>query len=406
MRALIAFFSRGVGAADSAVCARAVKAATTGWVMMLLNNRSRRILVWDAPTRIFHWSLVTATVIAFVTGFVLPQWWLDAHVSAGYTIIGLLVFRFVWAAFGSEYSRLRSFTYSASETIEHLRGVLLLSPRHYVGHNPAGAAMIFALAFVLCALVVTGLLIEGGEEKMGPLAGITTYAVGNVAKSLHPILVWILTLMVAGHIAGVVIESVLTRENLVVSMIGGYKVIPKGTPLPPLRRPRWRAALLSWAAVVVAGGLILALLERLPPRGIPTDSVNAVYARTCGACHAPYHPSLLPAASWQAVLRQLDDHFGIDNSKLSRADLVEIAAFLATHAAEAWDTETGVRFRTVSETEPRRITATPYWQSMHASLPDSWFARTSVGSKNNCGACHIDAETGRFADSRIVVPKE
>jgi cytochrome b len=363
-------------------------------------------MVWDAPTRIFHWLLVIATVTAFVTGFVLPQWWLDAHLSAGYTIIGLLVFRFIWAAFGSEYSRLGSFTYSPSETLGHVRGVLLLSPRHYIGHNPAGAAMIFALAFVLCALVVTGLLIEGGEEKIGPLAGITTYAIGNVAKSLHQVLVWVLSLMVAGHIAGVIIESVLSRENLVASMISGYKVIPGGAPLPPLRRPRWRAALLSWTIVVAAGTLMLALLGRLPPRGIPTEVVNDVYVRTCGACHAPYHPSLLPAASWQAVLRRLDDHFGIDNSKLPTSDLVEIAAFLATHAAEAWDTETGVRFRTVSESEPRRITATPYWQTMHASLPEAWFGRNSVGSKTNCGACHLDAASGRFADSRIVVPKE
>ena len=188
--------------------------------------------------------------------------------------------------------------------------------------------MIFALAFVLCALVVTGLLIEGGEEKIGPLAGITTYAIGNVAKSLHQALVWILSLMVAGHIAGVIIESVLSRENLVASMISGYKVIPGGTPLPPLRRPRWRAALLSWTIVVAAGTLMLALLGRLPPRGIPTEVVNDVYVRTCGACHAPYHPSLLPVASWQAVLRRLDDHFGVDNSKLPTSDLVEIAGFL------------------------------------------------------------------------------
>ncbi len=374
--------------------------------MTALDKRYRRILVWDAPTRIFHWLLVIAIVIAFVTGFVLPQWWLDAHLSAGYTIIVLLVFRFIWAAFGSEYSRLGSFTYSASETLGHLRGVLLLSPRHYIGHNPAGAAMIFALAFLLCALVVTGLLIEGGEEKMGPLAGLTTYAVGNVAKSLHPMLVWILCVMVAGHIAGVVIESVLTRENLVVSMISGYKLIDKATPLPRHRRPRWRAALLSWALVVAAGALTVVLLGRLPPKGIPTDMVNAVYARTCGACHAPFHPSLLPAASWQAVLRRLDDHFGVDNSKLPTAALVEIAGFLATHAAEAWDTETGVRFRSVSASEPRRITATPYWRTMHDPLPAAWFARASVGSRTNCAACHVDAASGRFADTRIVVPKE
>ena len=374
--------------------------------MTSVDSGYRRVLVWDVPTRVFHWLLVTATVTAFVTGYILPQWWLGAHRWAGYTIIVLLVFRFVWAAFGSEYSRLGSFTYSPKETFGHLRGVLLLSPRHYVGHNPAGATMIFALAAVLCGLVVTGLLIEGGEEKIGPLAGVASYAVGNAAKILHLVLVWIICLMVAGHIGGVVIESLLTRENLVAAMITGYKIVPTDTPLPTLRRPYWGAALASCAILIGGGALVLMLLGRMPPRGIPLNAVNATYSRTCGTCHAPYHPSLLPAASWQAVLSELDNHFGVDNSKLPASTLVEIAGYLATHSSEAWDTEAGVRFRTASKAEPQRITATPAWQSIHAPVPESWFARKSVGSKRNCIACHRDAASGRFADSHISVPKE
>ncbi len=354
----------------------------------------------------FHWLLVAATSVAIMTGFVLPQWWLSAHRSAGYAIICLLVFRFVWAAFGSEHSRLGSFTYSPSETLDHLRGVLLLSPRHYIGHNPAGALMIFALAVVLCLLVVTGLLTEAGEEKIGPLAGITTYAVGNTAKTIHEVLVWILASMVAGHLAGVIVESVLTRENLVTSMITGCKTLREGTHLLAYRRPRWRAALGSWVVVIGVGALTLTLLGRLPPKGIPATTANAAYTRVCGACHAPYHPSLLPAASWQAVLGQLDNHFGRDNSGLPAPALAEIAKFLASHGAEAWDNEIGIRFRVVTVSEPRRISATPAWQSKHALVPASWFTREAVGSKSNCSACHSDAASGRFDDAKISVPKE
>lgn len=369
------------------------------------NLRYRRVLVWDLPTRVFHWLLVTATTTAFVTGFILPQWWLGAHRSAGYVIVGLLVFRFVWAAFGSEHSRLADFAYSPSETLGHLRGILMLGPRHYLGHNPAGAAMIFALAFVLCGLVVTGLLIEAGEEKIGPLAGVTTYAVGHAAKAFHEVLVWILAAMVAGHVAGVIVESLLTHENLVASMITGRKELPEGAPLPALRRPRWRAAVASWVIVIGVGALTLVLLGRLPPKGIPATSVNTAYARECGACHSAYHPSLLPAASWQAVLGRLEDHFGEDAS-LPAPVLAEIAGFLATHAAEAWDTEIGIRYRTVTASETRRITATRAWLRKHAPLSDAWFARKSVGSKGNCSACHSDAASGRFDDSKISVPKE
>jgi cytochrome b len=369
-------------------------------------SRHRRLLVWDVPTRMFHWFLVVATVTAFATGFVLPEWWLGAHRTAGYTILVLLVFRFVWAAFGSEYSRLGSFTYSPNETFDHLRGLLLLSPRHYVGHNPAGAAMIFALAAVLCGLVFTGLAIEGGEEKIGPLAGIASYALGNAAKTVHWVLVWTICLMVAAHVAGVVVESLLTRENLVASMITGYKIVPADAHLPAPLRPHWGAALASFAVVVGAGALALVLLGRMPPRGIPPHAVNATYVETCGACHPPYHPSLLPADSWQNLLSRLDDHFGMDNSKLPTPALVEIAGYLATHSAEAWDTEAGVRFRTASKEEPRRVTATPGWRSIHARVPESWFDRNSVGGKSRCAACHRDAATGRFADSHISAPKD
>lgn len=204
--------------------------------MRAFNGPHRRVLTWDVPTRLFHWFLVAATVTAFVTAIIAPEWWLDVHLTAGYVIVALLVFRFVWAAFGSEYSRLGSFTYSPKETLGHLRAMLLLSPRRYIGHNPAGAAMIYALAFVLCSLVLTGLLIEAGEEKIGPLAGITSYSVGNAAKTFHLVLVVILVLMVAGHIAGVIIESILTRENLITTMVTGYKCIPAGTKLPAPRR--------------------------------------------------------------------------------------------------------------------------------------------------------------------------
>jgi cytochrome b len=68
--------------------------------MSAFNGPHRRVLVWDVPTRLFHWLLVTATVTAFVTGFIVPEWWLDVHRTAGYVIVALLVFRFVWAAFG------------------------------------------------------------------------------------------------------------------------------------------------------------------------------------------------------------------------------------------------------------------------------------------------------------------
>ncbi len=196
---------------------------------------ARSVLVWDLPTRLFHWFLVAAVAVALVTGFLAPEAWLGVHMAAGYFVLGLLSFRVIWGFFGSEYSRLASFAYPVRRVIEHLRGLMLLRPSHYLGHNPSGAVMIFALFAVLAALVVTGLIEVAGEEKQGPLAGVVGYALGNGAKSVHWVLASILLAMIALHLAGVLVGTWLLKEPLIRAMITGCKPVPANAPLP---RPR------------------------------------------------------------------------------------------------------------------------------------------------------------------------
>jgi cytochrome b len=212
---------------------------------------SRWVKVWDLPTRLFHWLLVSLVVVGVVTGFVTPEWWMGVHIWAGYGLLALMAFRLVWGLCGPEYSRVVSFLYPPRSTVEHLRGLVLLRPPHYVGHNPTGALMVFALTGVLIAIVATGLLVLGGEEKQGPLLAVIGYAVGSAAKQVHRWLVLLLLALVAGHVAGVVTESLLTHDNLVRAMITGWKRLPPeapgSTPRParcsPSRCSRsWRVA--------------------------------------------------------------------------------------------------------------------------------------------------------------------
>ena len=143
------------------------------------SGAGRWVKVWDLPTRLFHWLLVLLVATGVVTGFIAPEWWMGVHIWAGYGLVALMAFRLVWGICGSEYSRVVSFIYPPRDTFEHLRGLVLLRPPHYVGHNPTGALMVFALTGVLIALVATGLLVLGGEEKQGPLAAVIGYSVGR-----------------------------------------------------------------------------------------------------------------------------------------------------------------------------------------------------------------------------------
>lgn len=69
------------------------------------------VRVWDGPTRLFHWALVAAVTTASITGYLAPEWWMGVHTWSGYVIVLLLVFRLVWAVFGSEYSHIASWAH-------------------------------------------------------------------------------------------------------------------------------------------------------------------------------------------------------------------------------------------------------------------------------------------------------
>ena len=365
----------------------------------------RAIRVWDLPTRLFHWLLVVLVAVDLFTGFVAPEWWLGVHLWAGYAIVALLVMRLVWAIFGPEYSHITSFAYGPRDVWEYVRGLLLLRPGHHIGHNPAGAVMIYLLFAVLVATTATGLLVLGGEEKHGPFAGIATYSVGNGAKVVHEALVFVLLVLVAGHVAGVIAHGLLTGENLVTAMITGDKTLPPGTPLPSAAARPARSGRGDGGRDHRRGRLGLDCPGRLPPTTGRQLALDPAYVEECGACHDPYHPSLLPAASWAALMAGLQGHFGEDAS-LDPPRAEEIAAWLTTNAAETWDTEVANRFRAVDPAQPLRITANPYWRRKHAGIPEAVFERKAVGSKVNCSACHRDAATGRFDDQAIRIPKE
>lgn len=370
-----------------------------------VEDAARWIKVWDLPTRLSHWLLVVLVTIAFLTGFIAPEWWMGVHTWAGYGIVLLILFRLVWGVFGSEHSTFTGLARAARGAGDHVRELLLLRPWHQLGHTPLGTLMIVLLAAVLVALTTTGLLVLGGEEKQGPLAGVASYALGSPAKEAHEILAMLLLTLVGGHVLGVAVESFLSRENLVSAMITGWKRRPPDVEAPEPRPARPWAAAFTTAGLAAVLALLLIYLTGLPPKGLRPLAENAAYAEECGSCHDAYHPSLLPAASWQAVMAGLGDHFGEDAS-LDEASTREIAGWLAANAAETWDTEAANRFRAIDSAQPLRVTATPYWRRKHAGIPKADFTRSSVRTPTHCSACHRDAATGRFDDQAIAIPKE
>lgn len=193
-----------------------------------------RVRVWDPFVRTFHWSLVAAFAIAYLSGD-------DAsvlHVYAGYAVIALAASRILWGFVGPRHARFRDFVRRPSAIRAYARDYVLGRARRYLGHNPLGGAMVVALLASLIATALTGVgLQQSGEGAR--LSGISPPALiaparaddgrgrGGAAhealEETHELFANLTLLLVALHVAGVLAGCLLHRENLVRAMWTGYK---------------------------------------------------------------------------------------------------------------------------------------------------------------------------------------
>jgi len=178
-----------------------------------------RIYVWDPFVRVFHWTLVVAFTVAYLT----EEDLLTVHVWAGYLVGGLIVARVVWGFIGPAHARFADFLCSPADTLRYVRDLVLFRAQRHLGHSPGGGAMVILLLLFLAATVVTGLVVYGGEQQAGPLAGMFTKDTGESVEEVHELLANITLGLVLAHIAAVVLASFVHGENLVRAMFTGYK---------------------------------------------------------------------------------------------------------------------------------------------------------------------------------------
>ena len=182
-----------------------------------------RVRVWDLPTRLFHWLLVLCVVALVITGYVgggAMEW----HARIGYAVLALLLFRIVWGFIGGRWSRFASFLYAPGSVKAYLAG--RSHPDHLVGHNPLGAASVFAMLLVLLAQVATGLVGDDEISFTGPLNRFVSTSKGLAATWYHKqVGQWLLIALVVLHIAAIVWYRVKKRQDLVRPMIVGDKEV-------------------------------------------------------------------------------------------------------------------------------------------------------------------------------------
>jgi len=204
-----------------------------------------KIRVWDPFVRLFHWSLVTCFFIAYLSGEEESL----LHIYSGYAVIILVLTRMVWGFIGTKYARFKQFTYSPASVLSYLKEFASGQPRHYTGHNPAAAWMIFALLFCLVMTSISGLKVYG-IEGYGPLASSPALIpavtadfslirnanadddheheeheseLEEVWEEIHEFFANLTLLLVFVHVGGAIVASRVHGENLVKAMITGTK---------------------------------------------------------------------------------------------------------------------------------------------------------------------------------------
>lgn len=194
-------------------------------------DSNQRVLVWDLPTRAFHWLLAASFAGAFLTAD--SERYRDVHVALGYTVLGLVAFRIAWGLVGSRYARFASFRFGPRAVLSYLKSIVRGRPQHYPGHNPAGSWAIYALLALVAGAAASGWAAYSGVG-------------GHAMEELHEGLANACLAAVGVHLAGVIVSSVLHRENLARAMWTGYK---RGEAAAGIRRAHGAIGVLLVAAV-------------------------------------------------------------------------------------------------------------------------------------------------------------
>jgi len=178
---------------------------------------SDSIKVWDAPLRLFHWSLALAVCAAMLTGWLggnLMVW----HGRLGLLILGLLAFRLLWGLLGSTYARWSRILAAPLALGDYLRGRW-----REAGHSPLGALSVLGLLGLAGFQTLSGLAANDDIAFQGPLYRLVEADTSAWLTGLHRQAWWLLLGLIALHLLAILYYGLVLRRPLVRAMVGGHR---------------------------------------------------------------------------------------------------------------------------------------------------------------------------------------
>lgn len=214
---------------------------------------SRPIVVWDLPTRLFHWMLVALIALQFASGefgWLSMEW----HFLLGYATLALVLFRALWGFLGSQTSRFSDFVRGPGAMFGYVADFARGRRGHRAGHNPIGGWSVLAMLACVALQAVTGLFTSDDVLDEGPLAGRVSAAGVALMSRIHAANRYVLVVLIALHIAAVALHFVLRSHNLLAPMVTGRARHAEPRELRFV--PPWRAVVLLALSMAAVWGLV------------------------------------------------------------------------------------------------------------------------------------------------------
>lgn len=186
------------------------------------SDRPDRVLVWDLPVRLFHWSLVLAVVFNIATGLTGGLWQMEWHMLSGQFILGLVIFRVIWGGIGGRHARFVSFLKGPVTVIRYALDFARRREAPTIGHNPLGGWSVILILAALAYQAGTGLFSNDDIFVEGPLFKMVGKERSDEITGDHLFNINLIYGLIVIHLAAVAVHW-FRGENLIKPMINGHK---------------------------------------------------------------------------------------------------------------------------------------------------------------------------------------
>ncbi|WP_218353978.1 cytochrome b/b6 domain-containing protein [Alteromonas lipotrueiana] len=220
-------------------------------------------LIWDIPTRLFHWLLVAGLLVQYVTA----EWLDDAmqwHFYAGYFLFGLIIFRCFWGLVGPKYARFSSFVTGPVQVWRYSRQILNRHSKPYAGHNPLGGWVVVFMLVIVAAQAISGLFMSDDIFMQGPWYHVVSVDTQELMNFVHHQAFNLLLGFIALHIVAIAFYTVYKRQSLAPAMVHGKKT----TVAAPISSSKWVLAITLALVSAALTYYVVAIAPGAPPQEV------------------------------------------------------------------------------------------------------------------------------------------